>query len=1071
MRGTIKAGVTPLPGVTVTASNTLTGKKVSTATSPDGSFALTLPSRGRYVIKAEQAAFAPSTKEVVITPETPQATVDADLMLASRAQMLAAQQQQGAAQQVAAALANRGMQSLSVTESDNGGIPSADTSGQTGGLPLNGAGADAPTESVSVSGAMGQAQNFGMNPDELEDRIHEIRERMQREGGNNGNMVFLGPGEGGGFGGPGGGGPRGGPGGGGPMLMLGGRMVGRFNVNQPHGSIFYSTDNSIFDAAPFQINGLGNSVAPSQKSDYAQHRFGVTIGSPLKIPHVVNSEKTFVFFNWTGGRNENPYDNFSTVPTVAERQGDFSALGRQLIDPTTGQPLPGNQITNINPAAQALLQFIPLPNLPGTANNFHYVSSLQQNNDQIAIRLIHNFGEGATFMPGGGRGGRGGRRLQNNINFNLNYSDSNNQVSNPFPTLLGTTQSSGINAGAGWVASKNRLTNNLHFNYNRSHSHLSNLFQDKENVAAFAGIDGVSQDPFNYGVPTLVFNNFQSVNDTGASLINNQTFSWSDSVIWRRGKHNIRLGGDFRRIYNDIRSAQNARGSFTFTDAGTFPGSSSGFDFANFLLGLPAQTSIQGGSATYNFRQNSWDLFAEDDWRVTGSLSLNLGLRYEYVSPFSEANNRIVNLDLNPTITAAVPVFPGGAGPFTGGFPVTVVEPDRNNVAPRVGFAWRAMKKTVVRGGYGINYNTGQYGSIVQNLAFQPPFAFTETNVTTTSQVLTLRNGFPAPTAAVTNNFAVDKNYKLGYVQIWNLNIQREITPSLLLNLGYNGSKGTDLDMERAPNRLPNEQLRIAGVQPFILETSQGDSILHAATVQVRKRMRHGMAAQGTYVFSKSLDNASSIGGVGTPIVAQNDLDLAAERGLSSFDQRHKFTGNFTYELPFGTGKKWLNNNGGWLENVFGDWLWSGNVTLASGLPFTPRVLGSPLDIAQGLNGTLRADIVGDPYSGTCPNGFPVGTIECWFNTSAFVKPPVGAFGDARRNSIIGPGQFTFGMSVSKTLFAKDTRALELRLSANNIFNHPEYTSIGTIVGTPTYGQVIAAGPMRTVNLSARYRF
>ena len=276
--------------------------------------------------------------------------------------------------------------------------------------------------------------------------------------------------------------------------------------------------------------------------------------------------------------------------------------------------------------------------------------------------------------------------------------------------------------------------------------------------------------------------------------------------------------------------------------------------------------------------------------------------------------------------------------------------------------------------------------------------------------------------------------------------------------------------MERAPNRLPDGRLRIADVQPFILETSQGDSILHAATVQLRKRMRHGMAAQGTYVFSKSIDNASSIGG-GAVIVAQNDLDLAAERGLSSFDQRHKFTGNFTYELPFGTGKKWLNNNGGWLENAFGDWLWSGNFTVASGFPFTPRVLGASSDISQGLNGTLRANIVGDPYNGTCPNGFSVGTIQCWFNTSAFAVPVAGTFGDARRNSIIGPGQFTFGMSVSKTLLAKDTRALELRVSANNVFNHPEYTSIGTILGTPTYGQVVAAGSMRTVNLSARYRF
>jgi trimeric autotransporter adhesin len=1078
IRGSVKSGSTPLPGVTVTASNTLTGKKVASATAPDGSYTLTLPSRGRYVVKAEQAAFATITKEVVITPTAPQATVDADLMLSSRAQILAAQQQQQAAgaaqQQIAAALANRGMQSLSVTESDtgaaSGGAQLADNSTQnSGGLPLNGAGNDAPTESVSVTGAMGQAQNFGVNPDEIEDRIQEMRDRMQREGGGGGGMIVGGgPVGGGGGGGPmiftGGGGPGGGFGGPG-VFVLGGR-ASKFNVNQPHGSIFYSTDNSIFDAAPYALNTSGIPNSGVRKASYDQNRFGVTIGSPLKIPHVINSDKTFAFFNWTGGRNTNPYDQFSTVPTLAERQGDFSALTTQLVDPSTRQPIAGNKITSINPAAQTLLQFIPQPNLPGTTNNLHYVTSLTQNNDQISIRLIHNFGEGATFMPMGGRGGGGGRggRVRNNINFNLNYSDSHNQVGNVFPTLLGTTDNSGINTGIGWVVSKNRLTNNLHFNYNRSHGKLSNLYQDKENVAAQAGITGVSQDPFNYGVPTLSFTNFQAANDTGASLTNNQTFAWSDSVIWRHGKHNIRLGGDFRRIYNDVQSSQNSRGSFTFT------GFATGYDFADFLLGLPQLTSIQGGSTTYNFRQNSWDLFVQDDWRATGNLSFEFGLRYEYVSPFSEANNRLVNLDINSSITAVSPVFPGAAGPFTGPFPITVVEPDRNNFAPRIGVAWKAMKKTVVRAGYGINYNTGQYGSIVQSLAFQPPFAFTQTNVSSASQVLTLENGFPQPTATVTNNFAVDKNYKLGYVQIWNLNIQRELTPSLLLNIGYNGSKGTDLDIERAPNRLPNGQLRIPDVQPFILETSQGDSILHAGTVQLRKRLRHGMSAQGTYVFSKSIDNASSIGG-GAEVVAQNDQDLAAERGLSSFDQRHKFTGNFLYELPFGTGKKWLNNNGGLLENFLGDWQWNGNFTVASGLPFTPRVLGAAGDISTGVNGTLRGNIVGDPYSGTCPNGFPVGTIECWFNTSAFAVPAPGQFGDARRNSITGPGQFSFGMSVSKTLFAKDIRALELRIAANNVFNHPQYSSINTIVDSHTYGQVTNVATMRTVTLSARYRF
>jgi trimeric autotransporter adhesin len=1059
VRGVIKSGATPLPGVTVTASNTLTGKKVSAATGPDGSFQLALPARGRYVIKAEQSAFAPITKEVVVTPETPQANVDAELMLASRAQILAAQQQQGAAQQIAAALANRGMQSLSVTESDTSGSPiggGADTSTQiANGLPLNGAGADAPTESVSISGAMGQAQNFGMNPDELQDRIQEFRDRMQREGGNGGGMVLMGPGEGGGFGG----GPRGGPG----VFVLGGR-VGRLNVNQPHGSIFYSTDNSIFDAAPYALTLPGSTADSSlRKSDYDQNRFGVTLGSPLHIPHVIKDDKTFVFLNWTGGRNSNPYDQYSTVPTLAERQGDFSALPTQLVNPITHQPIPGNTITSINPAAQTLLQFIPVPNLPGSARNFHFVTSLTQNNDQVAVRLIHNFGEGATFMPmggrGGGGGGRGGRgRARNNINFNLNYSDSHGQVSNPFPTLLGTTDTSGINTGLGWVVSKNRLTNNLHFNYNRSHTQLSNLYQDQRNIAAEAGITGVSQNPFDYGVPVLSFNQFQTVRDTGATLGNNQTFAWSESVIWRRGKHNIRLGGDFRRIYNDIRTDQNGRGTFTFN------GFATGNDFADFIFGLPALTSIQSGTTTYQFRQNSWDLFVQDDWRATGNLSFNFGLRYEYVSPFSEAQNRLVNLDINPAISAVSSVLPGAVGPFTGTFPITVIEPDRNNFAPRVGLAWKADKKTVVRGGYGINYNTGQYGGIVQNLAYQPPFAFTQTNVDSQTQTLTLQNGFPGTSATVTNNFAVDKNYKLGYVQIWNLDIQRELSPSLLINIGYNGSKGTTLDMERAPNRLPNGQLRIADVQPFILETSQGDSILHAGSIRVRKRLRHGISAQGTYVFSKSIDNASSIGG-GAEVVAQNDQDLAAERSLSSFDQRHRFTGNFVYELPFGTGKKWLNNNGGWLENALGDWQWSGDFTVASGLPFTPRVLGAFTDIAQGVNGTLRADLTGAPITLSDPN------VNEWFNPAAFTTPVPGQFGDARRNIIIGPGQLSFDMSVSKTLLAKDTRALELRIAANNVFNRPQFTTIDTVLNSPTFGYVIGTGAMRRVTLSARYRF
>jgi outer membrane receptor protein involved in Fe transport len=638
----------------------------------------------------------------------------------------------------------------------------------------------------------------------------------------------------------------------------------------------------------------------------------------------------------------------------------------------------------------------------------------------------------------------------------------------------GTNKTRGFSLNGGWTFGTGRFNNNLHFNWNHNRIDLSNLYANKVNVAGQAGITGVSQDPFDYGVPRLSFTNFRSLSDISGQLRNDNTYSFSEGVGWSRGKHNLRVGGDYRRILQNLRSNQNARGSFTFTGFATglhdanSTVATTGFDFADFLLGLPQQTSIQSGASTYGFRANSWDVYVEDNWRATANLTFNLGLRYEYVSPFSEKDNRLVNLDVAPGFVAVAPVQPDGSGAFTGSFPVSLIEPDRNNFAPRFGVAWKALKNTVIRAGYGINYNLGQYGAMVQQLAFQPPFAVTQTN--SAFQVpITLQNGFPVNnSASVTNNFAVDKNYKLGYVQLWNLDVQREITPSLLLNLGYNGAKGTRLDMQRAPNRcLPGQcdssGTRIAGVQPFIFESSEGSSILHAATVRLRKRMAHGLSMSGSYTFSKSIDNASSIGG-GAVVVAQNDLDLAAERGLSSFDQRHRFNGEFLYELPFGNSKAWLNH-GGPATAIFGDWQFSGNYTLASGTPFTPRIVGAIADVARGISGTLRADFTGAPVTMSNP------TVLEWFNTAAFVVPPSGQFGDARRNSIPGPGLVDVDMALTKTIQLKETRAFEFRALASNVFNTVHFVSIDTVVNSPTYGQVLSTGSMRKLQLVARYRF
>jgi hypothetical protein len=308
-------------------------------------------------------------------------------------------------------------------------------------------------------------------------------------------------------------------------------------------------------------------------------------------------------------------------------------------------------------------------------------------------------------------------------------------------------------------------------------------------------------------LPGINFTTFGGLTDPTPRRELDQTYTFSDTVSWYRGKHNWRFGGDYRRILQSFRSAKNAEGTFVFTGFETAqfapgsvqPVSDTGYDFADFLLGLPQQTTLQSGTNSYDFRANSFDLFAQDDWRMLSKLSLNLGFRYEYNGPYTEAHNHIANLDVASGFTAAVPVLPGAAGTFNGTFPTSLIRPDRNNYAPRIGVAWRPLKQTVVRAGYGVNYNLAQYANIIQNFAFQPPFAVTATNVSSAANSLTLQNGFPAATAgSVTNNFAVDPNYRLGYVQIWNLDIQRTLPHGFVLNVDYNGSKGTRLDTERA---------------------------------------------------------------------------------------------------------------------------------------------------------------------------------------------------------------------------------------------------------------------------------
>jgi trimeric autotransporter adhesin len=1101
IHGVVKSGNMPLPGATVTAANTLTDQKVTTSTDVDGSYSLQMPSDGSYVVRAQMAAFASVTKEVRVDSSNHEVEANLELILLSRvpksepkpepkSEVKTEPANQTAPAQARATGAGRGLQSLTLEQRSEGQDMNGNAAGDIvpQGMPVPGIAPDSATESVAISGNS-SSPFAGMSSAEMQQRFNDAR---QQGGG------FAGGG--GGFGG---GGFGGGGFGGSPMVF--GRRG--FDINKPHGSIYYGIGDSALNAAPYSLTGQ-----PVIKPAYEQNNFGGSIGGPLNIPKIYHGgDKTFFFVNYNGKRGENPFDQFSTVPTLLERQGNFSQTlytsgsdaGQpvRIFNPVTNTQFPDNTITQINPVAAGLLPYIPLPNLPGNFQNFHFITSANSSSDDLNIRINHSFG---AVLRGRRQGGR--RGPQNNLTFGFHYHGSSAELTNPFPSVGGHTDVRGFDIPISYVRSFGKLTNIARFDFNRSRTRTQNLYASVDNITGALGIDGVSQNPFDWGLPGLSFTNFGGLQDINPALLRNQTFTYSDNMIWNHGKHTWRWGGDFRRIQLNTETDSNARGSFIFTGlntsqiAGGQPATGTGFDFADFLLGLPQQTSAQFGENNYHFRGNSWDLYAQDEWKMRGNLTLNLGVRYEYVSPFTEINNRIVNLDLSPGVLSlsggppvVAVVLPGQAGPYNGTFPVTLVRPDRNNFAPRIGFAWKPFSQTVVRGGYGINYNTGAYQTIVQQLAFQPPFSFAETNVQTSPGQLTLQNGFPAvQSAGITNNYAVNPNYRMGYVQIRNLDIQQQIKPTLLLNIDYTGTKGTDLDILEAPNRTATG-IRIPGVQAFNYENSLGDSEANAGSVRLRKRLAHGFSVGGTYTFSKSIDDASTIGAgatsgsgsaglgaggtaagagassgsssAGATNVAQNAFDLSAERGLSSFNQTHRFTADYLWELPFGHDKRWLTGNSV-PRAIFGDWQWSGDWTIASGLPFTPRLLGDFSDVERGTNGTLRPDLV-PGQSISIPNP----SIGQWFNTAAFVAPTVGQFGDARRNSIIGPPTKVFDMAFTKIFPLKESRVLEFRAQATNVFNIPQYASIDTQVNSPTFGRVTAVGAMRAIQLTARFRF
>lgn len=852
-------------------------------------------------------------------------------------------------------------------------------------------------------------------------------------GGRGGGGGFGGGGRGGGgFGGGRGG--RGGRGGGPNRNFQFGNRINRGRGRQFQGNAYYTIGNSVLNARPYSFTSpttLTGAEVP--KAGYAANRFGISAGGPLAIPHLFSSDKTFWFVNYTGNRSKNGYDQVTTVPTLAERQGNFSGGSAIVNNPFTSTPFAGNMIpsSQFSPAAAALLSYIPLPNAPGLRNNYQLIGANPTNSDNLQTRINQTITAKDAL----------------DVNFSFQHRDSQN-----IQTFGFRDPSSGYGLSGSLTyrrTLRRTLINSLVWNFSRNVNRTLSPFSYGANIEGNLGITGVSTDPAAYGPPSINFANFGTLSDATPTLTRPQTSAINDTLTMIHGKHTINLGFGFQRRQNNTLTESNARGNFSFTGLAT------GYDFADFLLGLPQSTSVaRYTDNSYYLRETALSAFATNDYRVFTNLTINAGLRWEYFGPYTEKNGALVNLAIAPGFSGVTPVLPGNAG-----YPQGLINPDYKLFSPRVGIAWKPWKsrQIVARAGYGIYFNGSVYGQLASRMIGQPPFAETATLQTTASAPLTLENGFPAVVSeTIANTFAVDRNYHPGYAQTWTSSIQESFGRSYVVEVVYNGTKGTDLDVLQLPNRAPpgdpltaQQRLLIPYASEFTYDNSIGNSIYHAGQVRFTRRFARSSSFNVFYTYSKSIDNTSTLGG-GAVLIPNN---LAAERALSPTDQRHNLRINYQFQSPIN------NTRSGFTADMLRGWTVGGVLTVSSGTPFTAVVPGDPS--GTGYTGSSRADATGLPV--TSGSGF--------FNPLAFAVPLTGTFGSAGRDTIPGISRYTLTASFFRSFRIDDRRRIEFRIDSTNPLNHPYITRINTTVDSLQYGLPIGAGAMRSVTATVRLRF
>ncbi|MEW6212978.1 MAG: TonB-dependent receptor [Acidobacteriota bacterium] len=825
-------------------------------------------------------------------------------------------------------------------------------------------------------------------------------------------------------------------------------------TNSFHGSAYEFIRNASLDAKNFFD-------PPDQKiPKFQRNQFGGTIGGPIRRNH------TFFFFNYEGTRIRQAITRLARVPTVAEKSGDFSQTdlngdGRVdaddvLINPATGNPYAGNRIPqrDQDEIGAAIAKFFPDPNRSDPVRNFVSTPVLRNTINQVNVRVDHRISQKDTFFA--------------------RYSYSDEDRFNPFDPLVDPTNLPGfgsftVNRGQSVALNYTHLfsptlINEFRFGFNRLRA---GIFQQNQgnDIGGKLGIPGLPRNPRDFGFPAVSVIGFDRLAEP-TNLPQDRrdnTFQYIDNLSLIRGKHSLKFGGDIRRFQANAYLEVVSRGLFIF--APVFTNNSLG----DLLLGLPVVTvnaEISGGDS--GSRTTAYNFFAQDDFKVSRNLTLNLGLRYEYNQPPIDVHDRGSVFDF---ATASLKIL------GTQGVPRSGIEPDRNNFAPRIGFAWRVRghEKMVLRGGYGVFYDVGILNNNL-GTAFNPPFFTINQFFSSPASLLHLDNPFPnnAQDPGVVSVITLDRHLRDGYLQQWSLTAQREIASNLVIDIGYVGSKGTKLLRRINPNQpRPGTDPDVNARRPIptfgdiTVGESSAASVYHALQLRAEKRFSQGLSFLAAYTWSKSIDDASALFGTrGDGNYAQDRNNLRAERGLSNFDTRHRFTVSYIYELPFGRGKRFLNQGHNFADTVAGGWQITGIIALQSGQPFTPQLSFDNSGAGSSSEGGFsdRPDVVGN-HKVDHPGS------DGWFNVKAFAVPPPGTFGNAGRNILIGPSFKTVDVGLFKQFTVNEQQRIQFRAEFFNLFNHPNFNLPNRFVDQPTAGKITSAKSSRQIQFALKYIF